>query len=228
MSLIAASVLPLGDPALFEQWGLWYFAVLVVAVAVTAFVPPFPSELMVIASGAMASEGLMGLPLVLATTMLGCLLGDVGVHLLFRRQGLRVLHRWRWGRRLHRMLLRVTLRAGGATTWLGLLLIRAIPGGRTTSMVTAGMLRLSGPRTAALALVGAATWSAWLVGLGYITGTTTGLPPWASTATAAAAGTLVGALAAGVAARRRRARSRRAAGRDAPSSLGASSTDGGS
>ncbi|MDZ5076417.1 DedA family protein [Nesterenkonia sp. HG001] len=196
----------LGDPALLEEWGWWYFAAQLAAVAFTAFVPPFPSEIMVIASGSMAADGLMPLSMVLTVTTIGCLLGDIGVYLLFRYQLIRLLHRWRWGRLIHRKLLRMSLRAGGPSTWVGLLLIRAVPGGRCASMATAGIMRLTWPFLVPLALAGAVTWSLWLVGLGYITGTTTGLPPWASTVAAVGVGTLVGLIIAVVSARRRRSR----------------------
>ncbi|GAA1455478.1 DedA family protein [Nesterenkonia lacusekhoensis] len=196
----------LGDASLYETWGFWYFLVQAVAVALTAFVPPFPSEVMVIASGTMAADGIMPLSMALTVTFLGCLLGDLGVYALFRYQFIRVLYRWRWGRLLHRKMLRVSIRAGGASTWVGLLLIRGIPGGRSASMATAGMMRLRRGGLIPLALAGAATWTLWLVGLGYITGTTTGLPPWASTAAAVVVGTLVGLIIAMIVARARRRR----------------------
>ncbi|GAA1825946.1 DedA family protein [Nesterenkonia flava] len=190
---------------LIEDWGLWFLLIQALAVAVTAFVPPFPSEIMVIASGAMSADGYMPLWLVLLATFLGCLVGDVGLYLMFRYQFIRVLYRWKWGRRIHRAMVRASIRAGGANTWIGLALIRWIPGGRAASMATAGMMRLSWNALTALALLGAVTWTAWLVGLGYITGTTTGMPPWASTVTAIVIGTVVGLAIAVMVARRRRA-----------------------
>ncbi|EXF26272.1 membrane protein [Nesterenkonia sp. AN1] len=208
---IAFGINDLGDPALYQEWGLYYFVVLAVAVAFTAIVPPFPSEVMVIASGTMAAEEIFPLLMVLAVTFIGCLTGDIGVYLLFRYKLIRLLYRWRWGRRLHRKMLRISLRAGGASTWAGLLLIRGIPGGRSASMATAGIMRLGGRSIVALCLLGALTWSLWLVGLGYITGTTTGLPPWASTAAAIVVGTLVGL---GITVLMTRQRSRRGAERE--------------
>lgn len=189
---IALGVNDLSDPALYQEWGFYYFIFLAVAVAFTAIVPPFPSEVMVIASGTMAADEIFPVLLVLAVTFLGCLAGDIGLYLLFRYRLIRLLYRWKWGRNLHRKLLRISIRAGGATTWAGLLLIRWIPGGRSASMATAGMMGLGGGPMVALALLGALTWSLWMVGLGYITGTTTGLPPWASTVAGIVVGTLVG------------------------------------
>ncbi|GAA1144684.1 DedA family protein [Nesterenkonia lutea] len=209
-AVIALGVNDLGDPALYQEWGFYYFIVLAVAVAFTAIVPPFPSEVMVIASGTMAAEDIFPLLLVLGVTFIGCLAGDVGVYLLFRYKLIRLLYRWKWGRRLHRKMVRISIRAGGATTWAGLLLIRGIPGGRSASMATAGIMRLGGSAIVALTLLGALTWSLWLVGLGYITGTTTGLPPWASTGAAIVVGTLVGL---GITVLMTRHRSRRRTGR---------------
>jgi membrane-associated protein len=191
---------------LFDDWGAWLLPLQAFFVALTALVPLFPSEVMVIASGAMASAGLLPLTWVMIATTLGCLAGDVLLYTLCRYQLVRLLYRWRWGRRLHRVMVRASIRAGSATTWTGLLLIRWIPGGRAASMASAGMMRLPWRQTAGLALLGSLIWSGWLVGLGYITGTTTNLPPWASTLTAIGIGTLV-ALIVALRVSRRHARS---------------------
>lgn len=192
--------------AQLEDWGIWFLPVQALAVALTAFVPPFPAEVMVISSGAMAAQQLLPLWAAAAATVSGCLAGDLGVYILFRYQIIRVLYRWRWGRRMHRLVLRTTIRAGRTSTWVGLLLIRWIPGGRSASMMTAGMMRLPWPRVLPLAALGAVIWSTWLIGLGYITGTTTGLPPLASTLMGLAIGTLVGVIITWAVTRRRRAR----------------------
>lgn len=189
-----------------HEWGAWFLPLQALAVALTAFVPPLPSEFMVIASGALAADGMLPLTLVFLATTLGCLIGDVSLYTAARYQLIRLLYRWRWGRRLHRSMVRTTLRAGRSTTFIGLMLIRGVPGGRAASMATAGMMRLSWSQVSVLAVLGAVIWSGWLIGLGYITGTTTGLPPWASTLTAVGVGTLVALGIAVVASRRRRAR----------------------
>ncbi|MGO1192364.1 MAG: DedA family protein [Nesterenkonia sp.] len=190
---------------LLEDWGLWFLPLQALAVALTAFVPPFPSEVMVIASGTMAADQLLPIFWVTAATVTGCMVGDVGVYMLFRYRIIRVLYRWRWGRRLHRLVLRTALRAGRANTWIGLLLIRWIPGGRTASMVTAGMIRMQLPHLAPLAGLGAVIWSLWMVGLGYATGSATGLSIVANTLIGLAVGILVGLAFAFMTTRRRRA-----------------------
>lgn len=189
---------------LLEDWGIWFLPLQALFVALTALIPPFPSEIMVIASGAFASAGDLSLFWVMIATTAGCLTGDLVLYALFRHQMVRVLYRWRWGRRMHRGMLRASIRAGNATTLVGLLMIRWIPGGRAASMATAGIMRLPTPQLTVLVGLGALIWSGWLVGLGYVTGTTTGAPPWVSTLIAIGIGTLVGLIVAGLAARRRR------------------------
>jgi membrane protein DedA with SNARE-associated domain len=57
----------------------------------------------------------------------------------------------------------------------------------------------------ALSGAGAVLWSTWMVALGYVTGNTTGLPPWTSAVVGMGLGTLVGlVLAGGMAIRARR------------------------
>lgn len=189
---------------LLAEWGFWFLPIQALAVALTALIPPFPSEPVVIASGAYAADGRLSPAAVLGFTTAGCLLGDLALHLLVRFQGLRLIYRWRWGRKLHRGILRASIRAGSASTLVGLLLLRWVPGGRSASMVTAAMIRLHWTRLLPLLVLGALIWSLWLTGLGYITGTTTGMPPWASTVTGIGVGTLVGFLIALVWTRRRR------------------------
>lgn len=178
--------------SLFNDWGLWYLFLQWAAVAATAFIPPLPAEVMVIASGAMAAEGTMSLGVAFTVTFLGCQVGDLLLYLSVRYRLVRILHRWKWGRGLHRGLLRLSLRAGKVNTWVGLLLLRWVPGGRTACMVSAALMKQSWGTCLWITTIGSVIWTAWLVGLGYITGTTTGLPPWVSTLIGLGVGTLVG------------------------------------
>lgn len=188
---------------LFSDWGLWFLAALLVAVLLTGPVPVTPSEVLVIGSGSLAAHGSLPLWLVAAVTFLGCLLGDLAVFIMCRRPALRILHRWSWGRGLHRRMLRVTVRLGPRTTWWGLLLIRWVPAGRTASMAAAGLTRMGWGRLGVLIVCGAAVWSGWLIGLGWFAGAATGLAPWVSTLIGVAAGTMVGFMIAVVVGRRR-------------------------
>ncbi|MDR8018290.1 DedA family protein [Nesterenkonia aerolata] len=188
---------------LFADWGPWFLSIQFLAVLITGPIPITPSEILVIGSGSLAAHGSIDLWLVCAVTFLGCLIGDIMVYLMFRRPVLRVMHRWRWGRGLHRRMLRITVRIGPRTTWWGLFLIRWIPGGRTASMAAAGMTHMGWVGLSTQTVFGAAVWSGWLIGLGWGTGAATGLSPWTSTLIGLVAGTIVGFLIAAVLGRRR-------------------------
>lgn len=189
--------------AYYSDWGLWYFLIQGVAVALTALIPPLPAELMVIASGALAVNTSLPLQGAFIATFIGCLIGDIGLYALFRYKFIRVLYRWRWGRRLHRKIIRISIHAGGATTWTGLLLVIAMPFGRTAAMATAGMMRMSWPPAVGLALTGGFLWSWWLIGLGYIPSAAAGLPAWISTVLGITVGTAAGAAVAYIVSRHR-------------------------
>ncbi|WP_162320890.1 DedA family protein [Nesterenkonia haasae] len=173
--------------------------------ALTALVPPLPSEFMVIASGALAAEGLVPIHGAFFATFAGCLAGDIGLYALFRYKFIRVLYRWRWGRLLHRKILRISLHAGGPSTWAGLLVVFAMPFGRSAAMATAGMMRMSWARLLSLAITGGFMWSWWLIGLGFLPTSATDLPPWLSTVLGITVGSAAGAAIAYIGTRRRRA-----------------------
>lgn len=190
----------------YADWGFWFFLIQSMAVALTALVPPLPAEFMVIGSGTMAAEGVVPLSAAWGSTFLGCLAGDIGLYSLFRYKFIKVLYRWKSGRLLHRKILRISLHTGGTSTWFGLLLIFAMPFGRSAAMATAGMMKLSWPKLMLLAVVGGAGWSSWLAGLGYGTTRVTDLPAWGSTVLGILMGTLAGAVIAYIGTRGRRVR----------------------
>lgn len=190
----------------YSDWGLWFFLAQGVAVALTALIPPLPAELMVIASGTLAADSVLPLHWAVLTTFLGCLIGDVGLYALFRYKLIRLLYRWKWGRQLHRKILRIAVHAGGPSTWAGLLLVIAMPFGRSAAMATAGMMEMEWRRLIALAVTGGFLWSWWLIGLGYVPTAVMDLPPWLSTALGIAAGTTAGAAVADIGIRGRRIR----------------------
>lgn len=178
---------------MYTDWGFWFFLVQGLAVAMTAFLPPLPAEFMVIASGTMSAEGSVRLYGAFIATFVGCLIGDIGLYALFRYQLIRLLLRWQWGRRLHRNILRISLRTGQNRTWIGLLLVIAMPFGRSAAMATAGLTQMNWGRLVGLVATGGFLWSWWLIGLGYISAVVTDLPPWLSTITGIAVGSTAGA-----------------------------------
>lgn len=175
------------------EWGFWFFLLQAVAVALTALIPPLPAEFMVIGSGALGTDGVLPLPGAFVATFAGCLIGDIGLYALFRYKFIRVLYRWRWGRNLHRRILRISLRAGGRSTWFGLLLVFAMPFGRSAAMAAAAMTGMTWGRLLTLATSGGLLWSWWLIGLGLVPALVTDLPTWLSTVLGIGVGTASGA-----------------------------------
>lgn len=193
------------DPgALLERLGAWFHPLTALLVAVDAFVPPVPSEVLVIGSGSLALEGRTGLLAAVLAAWLGCWAGDVALYAVFRHGLAERLDRWAWGRRVHRGIRSLLAKAGPATSLAGLFVLRFVSGGRTASMAAAGVAGIRWPVFLALSGVGGLVWSGYMVGLGWITGRATGLPWWASAGVGLLLGTLAGLLIAGLVAWRRR------------------------
>ncbi|CAM3732750.1 DedA family protein [Micrococcus flavus] len=189
---------------LLSSLGSWFHPLTALLVALDAPIPPVPSEVFVIGSGALAAAGRASLPLSVVTAWLGCWLGDVGLYALFRFRLTGLLDRWAWGRAVHRGIRRVLATAGPASSLAGLFVLRFVSGGRTASMAAAGVAGLRWRPFLWLSGTGSLTWSGYLVGLGWATGSTTGLPWWASAVVGLVFGTLLGlAVAAAIAWKRR-------------------------
>lgn len=189
--------------ALLDSLGAWFHPLTALLVALDAPIPPVPSEVVVIGSGALAAEGRVGLAAAVLAAWLGCWAGDIGLYALFRHGLDERLERWAWGRRVHRGIRTLLVRVGPAGSLAGLSVLRFVPGGRTASMAAAGIGGIRWRVLLWLSGTGSLVWSGWMVGLGWLTGTTTGLPWWASALVGMAFGTLAGLMIAGVVARRR-------------------------
>jgi membrane protein DedA with SNARE-associated domain len=194
------------DAAWIASLGWWFHPLTVLLVALDAPVPPVPSELFVIGSGALANEGTVGLAPSVLAAWLGCWAGDVGLYALFRYRLTGLLDRASWGQRIHRGILRLLDKAGPAPSYATLFVLRFVSGGRTASMAAAGIASLPWRPFLVLSGTGALVWAVYMVGLGWVTGTATGLPTWASAVVGMALGTLAGLVIAGVIAVRRRSR----------------------
>lgn len=149
---------------------LTYLAVLG-ACALDAVLPIMPSEAVVIAASILAARGELSIWLIALAAAAGGFLGDTGSYVLGRTAGAAAAGR----------LFRSS-KAKGRLTWAGEALdrhgatiivgARFIPGGRTATTFTAGMVRLPWPRFAAADAVGATLWAAYAAGLGYLGGET--------------------------------------------------------
>lgn len=194
------------DAAWVESLGWWFHPLTALLVALDAPIPPVPSELFVIGSGALALQGTLGLVPSVLTAWLGCWAGDVGLYALFRFRLTGLLDRASWGQRIHRGILRLLDKAGPAPSIALLFVLRFVSGGRTASMAAAGIAGIPWRPFLLLSGSGALVWSVYMVGLGWLTGSATGLPFWASALIGMGLGTLAGLMIAGIIALRRRSR----------------------
>jgi membrane-associated protein len=175
-----------------------YFLVMVAVVFVDVVLPVVPSELLVIGAGTMSAHNRLLLPFAVVTAFAGSWLGDVALFLLFRRRLTHFLDRFRWGRSIHRGLRNAIDKAGTSPTYAAVVAVRFLPGGRTASVAAAGIAELPLRPFMLAAAGGGVLWTAWLLGLGFVAGASTGLPAGISALLGMAVGTLVGALTAAI------------------------------
>ena len=175
-----------------------YLLVMFAVVVADVVLPVVPSELLVIGAGTMVADGMLLLPIAGLVAWGGSLLGDVALFLLFRRRLTHVLDRFRWGRRVHRGLREAIAKAGSSPTYAAVVAVRFLPGGRTASVSAAGIAELPLRPFVLAAAAGGALWTAWLVGLGFVAGASTGLPAWMGALLGMVVGTLVGAITAAI------------------------------
>ncbi|WP_238018589.1 DedA family protein [Dactylosporangium sp. AC04546] len=143
----------------------WTYALIFALLVIDCLLPVVPAETSLIAGGALAADGRLELPIVLAAAMTAVAVGDVLTHEAARRGGHRLLDRW--VRREHRgRITRLLDRRGGALVAAG----RFVPLGRTTVALATGYARFPRQRFVPALLVGAALWTCYMVGLGYLGG----------------------------------------------------------
>ena len=137
-----------------------------------AVLPALPSETAAIVCGIQAARGQLSLSLVLALAAAGAFIGDSTSYCLGRWLGGPVQRRFFAGERAQANLQRARrfLRQRGSYV---LVIARFIPGGRTATTFTAGLVKLSWPRRfAPYIAVAAVLWAAYGVLLGYLGGRT--------------------------------------------------------
>jgi len=186
-----------------ESWGTAIYFWIIPVVLGDAIFPPVPSEMVVITGGALSADGRTNVFLVLFLSALASWIGDVVVFQLFRRRLSHVLDRWNWGRRVHRGIHEAIARAGRSSTYGTIIGARFIPGGRLATSAAAGIANVAVRGFSLCAGIGALLWACWLVGLGYFTGSATGLPFWASSLIGVVLGLIVGAVVGIIVTRRR-------------------------
>lgn len=192
------------------------YLVMAAVVAVDAFVPAVPGEVLVVTSGALAAAGHLDVGWAVAAATAGALTGDLAMFAFSRRRLPSVLDRSRLGRRIQRSVDRAHARMG-STSAAAIIGARFIPVGRTTVTAAAGIAGIRPRRFAVIALTGCVAWAGWTVALGYVTGNVTDAPLLLQVGVGLAVGVLVGVWAAAVhtISRTRRRMSARAANRAA-------------
>jgi len=186
-----------------------YLLVMFVVIVLDAAVPVVPSELLVIGAGTLAAHSPGMLPLTVLTALAGSWVGDLAVFLLFRHKLTHFLDRFRWGRAVHRGLRNAIAKAGNSSTYAAVVAVRFLPAGRTASVAAAGIAGLPLRPFALAAAAGGALWTAWLVGLGFLAGASTGFSPEVSALLGMVVGTLVGVITAAVLALKKHRKARR-------------------
>jgi membrane-associated protein len=190
-----------------DTWGAAIYFWIIPLVLGDAIFPPIPSEMVVITGGALSADGRANVFLVAALSALASWIGDMVVFQLFKRRLSHVLDRWRWGRKVHSGIHLAIAKAGRSSTYGTIIGARFLPGGRLATSAAAGIADVSVGGYSLCAGLGALLWAAWLVGLGYFTGSATKLPFWASSLIGVALGLVIGVVVGIIVTRRRGSRS---------------------
>ena len=190
-----------------DSWGAAIYFWIIPVVLGDAIFPPIPSEMVVITGGALSADGRANVFLVVALAAVASWLGDMVVFQLFKRRLSHIFDRWRWGRKVHHGIHEAIARAGRSSTYGTIIGARFIPAGRLATSAAAGIADVSVRGFSLCAGLGAVLWAGWLVGLGYFTGSATGLPFWASSLIGVGVGLVIGAVVGVIVTRRRGTRS---------------------
>lgn len=147
----------------------WTYGAVLGVAALDAVLPVVPSETAVITAGVLAATGELLLLPVIAAAAVGAYLGDSSSYWLGRGLGTRldrtVFRRERAARR--RAWAERTLDRHGGPLIIG---ARFVPGGRTATTLTAGIVRMRWLRFAAFAAAAGVLWASYAGLIGYIGG----------------------------------------------------------
>jgi membrane protein DedA with SNARE-associated domain len=147
----------------------WTYAGVLGVAAFDPLVPLVPSETAVIAAGVLAAAGDLQIAFVVAAGAAGAYLGDTSAYWLGRSLGGRLDRSLFRGERAARRRVwaeRALDRHGGPL----LLGARFVPGGRTATTLTAGVVRMRWLRFAFFAAVAAIVWASYAGLAGYVGG----------------------------------------------------------
>lgn len=169
----------------------WAYVVIALLVALDAVLPLVPGETAVIAGAAMAAQGRLGIVGVVVAAAAGAFLGDLTSYGCGRLLGPPVRRTLARGRRGAALLdwAHDLLERRGAPF---LVIARFVPGGRTASTLSAGLLRVAAGRFVVCIALGSVLWTGYVVGLGYVGGSMFAINPLVVAVIAVGVATLVG------------------------------------
>ena len=147
----------------------WLYVVLFLVVAADSVVPAFPGETVVITAAAYAvGQDAPSALLLLPVTVAAAVTGDMTSHHLGRGAG--PLARWIRRRRAGEAIFGWAER--GLHTRGGMIIVTArfIPGGRTATSLTSGMIGYPRPRFLAFCLLAGLAWAVYNIGIGMLGG----------------------------------------------------------
>jgi membrane protein DedA with SNARE-associated domain len=147
----------------------WSYAVIFGIAALDALVPVVPSETLAITGGVLAGLGDLHLGTVIASAAVGAFIGDASAYLLGRAIGRPARDRLFRGRRARRGLEWAEKQLGERGAYL-ILIARFVPGGRTATTFTAGMVRYRAIVFFSIDAIAAVAWASYAVLLGYYGG----------------------------------------------------------
>jgi membrane protein DedA with SNARE-associated domain len=148
----------------------WPYVIVFAIAALDAVFPVVPSEATVITAAALAASGRLSLAAVAFAAATGAAVGDNGGYVLGRvssRYVRRLLQSPRARERLE--WAEEKLEQRGSTV---IVVSRFIPGGRTATMLAAGIIHFRWPRFARLDAVAAVLWATYSCALGIVGGRT--------------------------------------------------------
>jgi membrane protein DedA with SNARE-associated domain len=147
----------------------WAYAIVLGIAALDAVVPAVPSESLAITAGVLSGVGKLHVAPTIAAAAVGAFIGDSTSYVLGRTLGRPAQRRLFRGDRAKRAL-------GWAERQLeergGYLIVvaRFVPGGRTATTFTAGLVRFPAWRFVGFAAIAAIAWASYAVLLGYLGG----------------------------------------------------------
>lgn len=148
----------------------WTYSIVLAFAAVDAVAPIVPSETLVVTAAALAASGRLNLALVLLAAAVGAFAGDNGGYLIGRLASRRV-ERWTSRSPKRAQQLAAAERQLGRRGGTIIVVSRFVPGGRTATMVAAGVVGMRWRRFATFDLAAAVVWALYSGLIGFFGGT---------------------------------------------------------